>query len=146
MPTRREGPREYYERLLSEMPTGAERTVLRVLSHHVGLDSAIQKADLIGGCERLGVKFKDERQVRKVIVDLRKRGIPICASSGDSGYYLASNLEEYREFRGREYVKKIIDMQETVKSMDNSIRDMFPIEYTQYLVNKAARTGQPSMF
>lgn len=138
-------PRAYYEKLLADMPTGAERAVLRVLSFHVGLDEAIQKPDLITECAKIGTHFKDERQVRKVIVDLRKKGIPICASSGESGYFLAATLEEYREFRGREYVSKIVDMKATVSAMDAHVKQMFATEYQQYQAQKAAAAGQPSL-
>lgn len=124
---------------------GAERAVLRVLSFHIGLDCAIQKAALLSECAKSGVHFKDERQLRLTIVKLRKRGIPACASSGDSGYFLAASLKEYQEFRGREYVKKIIDMRETVTAMDGCIKQMFPVEYEQYQKAKAAAAGQPSM-
>jgi hypothetical protein len=138
-------PRDYYESLLSTMPAGAERSVLRVLSYHVGLADAIQKPDLIIECAKIGTHFKDERQVRKVIVDLRKRGIAVCSSSGDSGYFLASSLTEYQEFRGREYIKKIVDMKETVTAMDTSVKQMFAPEYQRYQQEKSARAGQPSL-
>ncbi|MDI6770123.1 MAG: hypothetical protein QMD04_10680 [Anaerolineales bacterium] len=137
--------RDYYDQLITSMPFGAERIVLRVLSFRVGLKHAIQKADLIIECAKAGIVFKDERQVRKTIVDLRKRGIPICSSSGESGYYLAANLAEYREFVGREYIKKITDMRETVKAMNDSIRIMFPGEYAQYQADKADAAGQPQL-
>jgi hypothetical protein len=141
----RQSPREYYDRLIADLPAGAERSVLRVLSYHISLDHAIQKPDLISECAKLGTHFKDERQVRKVIVDLRKKGIPICASSGESGYYLAANLTEYQEFRGREYVKKIQDMTITVKAMDNAAREMFQVEYAEYKRQQSEQAGQPSL-
>lgn len=137
--------RDYYESLIASMPVSAERAVLRVLSFRIGLANAIQKADLIAECAKAGTVFKDERQARKTIVDLRKRGIPICSSSGESGYYLAANLAEYREFVGREYLKKISDMRETVTAMNDSIRTMFPREYAQYQAEKAAAAGQPQL-
>ena len=142
MPTR---PRDYYEHLIDAMPAGAERTVLRVLTFHIGLANSIQKPDLIDACAEMGTKFSDERQVRLTIVKLRKAGIPACASSGESGYFLAATLEEYREFRGREYVKKICDMRETVTAMDASAKAMFPTEYQQYLQEKATKAGQPAL-
>lgn len=138
-------PREYYENLIEKMPAGAERAVFRVLSHHIGLANAIQKADAIAGCAKLGTHFQDERQFRLIVVKLRKHKIPVCASSGESGYYLAANLEEYREFRGREYVKKIIDMHETVNAMDETIKSMFAAEYAAYQKAKAEKAGQLSL-
>lgn len=138
-------PRDYYESLIAGMPVGAERAVLRALSFHVGLADAISKDDLLDACRETGTPFSNERQLRLTIVKLRKAGIPVCASSGESGYYLAATLEEYREFRGREYVKKIIDMRETVTAMDGSIASMFPNEYQEYQREKAARAGQPAL-
>jgi hypothetical protein len=138
-------PREYYESLLSSMPMGAERIVLRVLSFHIGLKCAIQKPDLISESAKHGAHFSNERQVRLTIVDLRKQGVPVCASSGESGYYLAGTLEEYKEFRGREYVKKIVDMRETVTAMDDHVKQMFPGEYEAHLKAKAEAAGQPSL-
>lgn len=141
----RKSPRDYYEKLIAEMPAGAERSVLRVLSYHVGLSAAIQKPDLISECGKMGIHFKDERQARLVVVKLRKRGVPACSSSGDSGYFLAATLEEYREFRGREYLKKIMDMKSTVQAMDNSVRQMFQAEYAEYKRTQAEAAGQPTL-
>jgi hypothetical protein len=80
-----------------------------------------------------------------VIVRLRKAGVPICASSSDSGYYLAANLAEYQEFRDREYKKKIADMRETMFAMDKAIKAMFPDEYAAYKQAEAAAAGQPAL-
>jgi hypothetical protein len=141
----RKSPRNYYDHLISEMPAGAERAVLRVLSFHIGLGQAIQKDTLISESAKHGAHFSNERQVRLTIVDLRKQGIPICASSGESGYYLAGTLEEYKEFRGREYVKKIVDMRETVSAMDNHVKRMFAGEYAEYKRQQSEQAGQPSL-
>ena len=136
---------DYYDHLLANIPFGAEKVVLRALSGHIGLDHAIQKPDLIAASKRLGATFKDERQLRIIIVRLRKAGVPVCASSGESGSFLAASLEEYREFRGREYIKKIIDMRETVDAMDQHIRRMFPQEYQDYQREKSNCAGQPPL-
>jgi hypothetical protein len=141
----RKSPRDYYDRLITEMPAGAERSVLRVLSYHIGLTNAIQKPELIGECAKTGAHFSDERQVRLVIVKLRKSGVPICSSSGESGYFIAENLSEYMEFRGREYVKKIVDMKETVTAMDGTAKQIFSGEYAEYQKAKAEAAGQPSL-
>ena len=138
-------PRTYYQKLLLTMPSGAERTVLNILYSHIGLADAIQKPELITGCQQHGTKFSDERQLRLTIVKLRKAGVPVCASSGESGYFLASSLDEYAEFRDREYVKKIVDMRETVTAMDEQIKQMFPADYDNYRKQKAMAAGQPQL-
>jgi hypothetical protein len=139
-------PREYYEQLIASLPVGRERAVLRVMTWHVGQAQAVRKDELMLACEKMGVRFSDERQVRLTIVELRKRGVPICSSSGDAGYYLPATMDEYREFRAREYVKKIIDMRETVTAMDDQVRAMFPADYARYLRDRAAAAGQPSLW
>jgi hypothetical protein len=138
-------PRDRYDRLIASMPASAERVVLRVLSYHIGLERAIQKPNLITECAKGGCVYSNERQLRLTIVALRKAGVPVCASSGESGYYLAGSLAEYQEFRGREYVKKILDMRETVAAMDAAVREMFASEYQDYKRCQAERTGQPAL-
>lgn len=81
-------PAQYYESLIADMPVGAERVVLRILSHHIGLANAAEKAYLLNACATAGAVFSNERQLRLTIVKLRKAGVPVCASSGESGYYL----------------------------------------------------------
>lgn len=138
-------PREYYEKLIASLPVGRERAVLRVMTWHVGQAQAVRRDEIARAAEKMGVRFSDERQVRLAIVELRKRGVPICSSSGDAGYYLPATLDEYREFRAREYVKKIVDMRETVAAMDNQVRSMFPADYARYLRGRGA-AEQPSLW
>ena len=138
-------PKANYERLINDMPAGADRTVLRVMSYHQGQDNAIQKLDSMAECAKLRARMSDERQIRLVIVKLRKQGIPICSSSGESGYFLAATLAEYMEFRAREYVKKITDMRETVTAMDGTARAMFPAEYAEHKRQQAEAAGQPQL-
>lgn len=138
-------PREFYEQLIRDMPAGAERVVLRALSFHIGAGQAASKDALLAASAAAGAAFSNERQLRLTIVKLRKAGIPVCASSGDSGYFLASGYEEYREFRGREYIKKINDMRETVTAMDGSAKSMFPSEYEDFQRSRAEQSGQPAM-
>ena len=71
-------PRQYYESLLASIPEGAEYLVMKILLFHIGLPNAILKPDLLETCERNGKKM-DERQLRIVIVKLRKAGVPVCA-------------------------------------------------------------------
>lgn len=138
-------PKIYYDGLLADMPAGADRAVLRVLSYHIGAKSAIRKETLMSECAKVGVRFGDERQARATIVRLRKAGVPICSSSGDSGYFLAGTLPEYYEFRNREYVSKIADMRETVAAMDDRAKALFVNEYRDYKRRQAEDYGQPTM-
>ncbi len=125
------------------MPAGRKRAVIRVLTDRVG--ETISKVAAMDECAKLGVMFSDERQFRLTVVELRKEGWPICSSSTDSGYFLASTLAEYQEFRAREYLKKIMDMRSTVFAMDETARAMFPAEYAEYKRQQAEAAGQPQL-
>jgi hypothetical protein len=154
MPPR--SPKARFDQLIADIPAGSERAVIRVLTFHFGLKNSIAKElgndpqkqkrpNLMDECALMGSRFSDERQLRSTIVKLRKAGYPICSSSGDGGYFLPSDLGEYREFRGREYISKIIDMRETVDRMDAFVKLMFPDEYEQYQREKSERAGQPAL-
>jgi hypothetical protein len=113
--------------ILAEIPYGFVERVGTVLEGYAGKEHAASKAQLMESLKRLGFGVDlspatFERQVRLAIVALRKRGALICSSSGDGGYYLAANREEYDEFVEREYKGKIVDMQETVDAMNQAAR------------------------
>ncbi len=119
-------PRQYYEKLLDDMPPGLDRAVLSILRFHIGLAEAIEKEPLILTLENGGFHLKDERQVRIAIVKLRKAGVPVCSSSAESGYFLPATHQEFTAFVAREYWKKIKDMTETALSMTRPISKIFP--------------------
>lgn len=126
----RKTPAEIYETEILDMPPGLERAVLRTLDFYHGLDHAIEKPTLLLELRKLGfgqtVKPDTfERQVRRQIVLLRKKGYLICASSGEGGYFIASNRAEYDEFAQNEYRAKIIDMSDTLRAMDEGARRLY---------------------
>ena len=115
------------DEILAEIPFGFVERVGTVLEHYVGKERSISKAELMNSLQRLGFgngtsPATFERQVRIAIVALRKKGAPICSSSGDGGYFVAMNRFEYDEFVEREYKGKIQDMQETVDAMNATAR------------------------
>lgn len=118
-------PREFYKEEIKRLEPGLPRAVLSVMRLHVGLENAIGKGNLIEEMKRMGFLRKitlvsAERKTREVIKRLRREGYLICSSSGEGGYYLASNWKEYDEFIQIEYRGKIIDMAETVRAMDKT--------------------------
>jgi len=117
-------PKQFYDLLISNMPHGIERAMLRVLSYHMGKENAISKPDLMLELKRLGFRTS-ERQARACIVELRKHGHLIASSSGEGGYFLCSSMEEYNEFAQVEYKSKIVDMSQTLAAMDEGARDLF---------------------
>lgn len=113
--------------IIEQMDAGLDRAVLRCLEKREGAILSIQKLDLMHDLNRMGfgtrLKFSTfERQVRTCIVDLRKRGYLICSSSGDTGYYLAATRAEFDDFIQREYMGRIVDMQETVMAMEGEAK------------------------
>jgi hypothetical protein len=120
-----------YKKLIASMPKGIERDTLRVISYHIGKERAIGRTALVASLSEQGI-HSNERAVRFVIRDLRREGHLICSTPGDNGgYYLASNLAEYQDFRQAEFVAKIIDMNETVRAMDHAAKSAFGVGYQQ---------------
>lgn len=114
-----------YDLLIAEMPAGLERATLRALSFHLGKARAIGRVGLVEMLRLEGFEV-NERQVRRCIHDLRRKGRLICSAPGeDGGYYLAASLVEFREFCERELHPKAIDMLETESAMKESARQQF---------------------
>lgn len=114
-----------YDTLISTMPAGLERAILRVLAKRVGRENAVGRKDLVKLIYSLGIE-SHERQVREAIKDLRRDGHLICSAAGeDGGYYLAATLAEYHEFMEREFNAKISDMAETKRKLDAAAREQF---------------------
>ncbi len=94
-------PRQFYEELISQMPHGLERALLRVLSYHIGKDNAISRPELLNDLARMGFRVHD-RQARKGIEELRNNGHLIGASSGDGGYYIIADQAEFEAYIAEE--------------------------------------------
>lgn len=106
-----------FDAMISAMPAGLDRAILRVLSFHIGKERAIGRYALVRILQPQGFDAS-ERQVRQTIHDLRRAGNLICSMPGESGgYYLAASLEEFQEFIDRELHPKAIDLLETEKAM-----------------------------
>ena len=120
-----------YKKLIDAMPKGIERDTLRVISYHIGKERAIGRTALVAALSQTGI-HTNERAVRIIIRDLRRDGHLICSTPGDNGgYYLASNLAEYEEFRQAEFAAKITDMAETMRAMDHAAKTAFGVGYQQ---------------
>jgi hypothetical protein len=114
-----------YHQLVSQIPVGLEGELVRILSAHVGYPQAIGREKLVLTV-RLAGRDVNERVVRQVIHDLRRKGHLICSAPGESGgYYLAANLVEFQEFYERELHAKALDLLETEKVLKESARRQF---------------------
>lgn len=116
-------PRQFYEELISQMPHGLERALLRVLSYHIGKDKAISKPDLLADLARMGFRVH-ERQARKAIEELRNNGHLIGASSGDGGYYIIANEDEYNDYVAEE-TSRATKILERLRAQDAQAKKVF---------------------
>lgn len=119
-----------YEWMLANMPSGLDRTVLRVLTYHRGELHLIEREDLLAEAQKQpGMQATEDRQMRESIHELRLSGVRICHSerrvtdpvtgktSVKFGYYLAKTEDEYAEFRAR-YGSYARTIWQTIKAMD----------------------------
>ena len=67
------------------------------------------------------VKDRD-RWIRNQIHKMRLQGTPICSSSGDGGYWIAKDLDEYLEF-DRQYTKAAKQIFKASKAMRKTMND-----------------------
>lgn len=59
-----------------------------------------------------------DRKVRNLAGELRDKGIRVCGTSNESGYWIAQSEVEYKEFRAN-YISKAVTILNRVKAMDN---------------------------
>lgn len=121
-----EYPKAYYNKyrdLISTLPFGLERAVLRVLSFHIGRSNPILRADLLASVSAFNI---NERQLREQIRQLRRKGHLIGSAPGEvGGYYLISSSDEFQAFLQNEFLALISDMSETVTIMRKSADSLF---------------------
>ena len=77
--------------------------VLGELVKHIGGEKAIDMGELFSlvlGKDHTGTKINGTRQVRRIITELRKEGIPICSSTlkNGGGYFLPAVASELEDF------------------------------------------------
>lgn len=106
---------------LEGLEPGVERALLRILTFHVGSDQAIVKEKLIADLKKHGFVV-EERVIRALINDLRKRGHLICSKGGaGGGYWLAGSREEMEEFLEREVHSRAMDLLEQEKALRSAM-------------------------
>lgn len=133
--------RDVYDSIIQQMEPGTERAVLRVISMHAGQENAISREELARALNQLGFGLEAaamtfDRKIRYAISSLRKAGVLICSSSGDHGYYIARDQDEYEAFAAAEYRAKISDMATTLSAMDKAAEKQF---------GKRPPAGQPQL-
>lgn len=98
--------------------------VIRIVNRYTALEP-IGRGELVNLVRSRGYDV-DERTVREAVEAARNFGQLICSRSGSNGgYYMARDLDEYQEFRQREYMAKATTMLATVKAMDKGAQREF---------------------
>lgn len=122
-----------FEKIISAMPFGLDRALLRVLAFHNGRENAIGRGEMVDTLKRHGFDVH-ERQARQVIHDLRRDGHLICSAPGEAGgYYMAQSNREVDDFIQRELHPKAMDLLETEKSIRESAKKKFGDGYQESL-------------
>jgi hypothetical protein len=104
---------------------GLDKTVLFILSYHVGSERAIGREALVLAVAKMG-QGVNERAARQCIHDLRRKGHLILSMPGiDGGYYMADSLAEFETFDRMEFGAKISDMNETRQAMLKAAKIQF---------------------
>lgn len=107
------------------LPAALIAAVRNVLNMHVGRSQAIPRPELLRQV-RLRCAT-DDRKLRQVINHLRKTGVLILSTGGESGgYWLAADADEAEEFIQAEFISRARDLQEQAKAMRQAIEDQWP--------------------
>lgn len=75
------------------MSAADRNALLTVLSRHIGQDNGLTVERLAARLYGPGATARDQRQIRKLVVELRRQGEHICADPGH-GYYIAQTEAE----------------------------------------------------
>lgn len=102
----------------------AKDVVLKIISKR-NAENPVNQFDLAELVNRHGFQLS-ERSIRQLISELRKDGVLILSVSREGGgYWLAQSREEYMEFRHVKFNAQILDMLETLKTMDSAADKQF---------------------
>ena len=111
--------------LISSLPAGVERAILRVLSFHQGAENAIPRFNLLADIKWHGFDIS-EREMRAAINSLRKGGALICSAGGLSGgYYSPASPQELEDYFSRELHPRAMDLLEQERAMKEAAEKLW---------------------
>jgi hypothetical protein len=102
---------------------GRKDALLKYLeTYHQGKETAIRASDL---AKLFG--DKTDRPTRMAIQDLRNDGSLILSNAhgGKKGYFIASTIQEYKEFREQNFRNRALSILHTDSMMAKSARQVF---------------------
>lgn len=103
--------------LLATIPEVVDRAIILILSRHVGRDRSLPRQELLDQVKDNGYKIND-RSLRLAINRIRKSGVPICSTGGQSGgYWTAAGWQELNEYLDNEVRSRITDLKDQEKAL-----------------------------
>lgn len=104
-----------------KVPAGLYKIIKVTLDQAVGKDKAVLRDELLRISRGMPLlRNVDDRMVRAAIEQLREEGFPICNMEGGDGYFTASDMPEYQDFR-KKYGSHAITIFKRVKAMDTTV-------------------------
>jgi len=102
-------------------PEGLIRIIRVTLEYALGPEKAVERARLLEISRGMPMlRNVSDRQVRAAIEELREEGLPICNMERGDGYYLATSMAEYQQFRIK-YGSHAFTLLKRVKAMDATV-------------------------
>jgi hypothetical protein len=106
-----------------------EKSVLLIISYHIGRKNVISGARLLFELQCQGFDIKDTRYFREIINKLRKEGYAIGSTGGiKGGYWLCANMEELEAFLKVQFHDFAMDLLEQESAMRKGASRMWGIQ------------------
>lgn len=104
--------------------------VMQAFTRHIGKGNPIGRWELVAWIFGAAAAVQQDdnnladRQIRESIARLRKGGALICNLGDGRGMYLASNYDEYAEFR-QYYGSAAFEKLEVIRALDSAAQEQF---------------------
>ncbi len=105
---------------LQEIKSESYQKLLEVMASHRDYKNPISRQSLE---EQIGLS---DRNIRLMIRQARRRGIPILSDSSNYGYFLSYRDADISRFLNREILSKIKDLSETFQALSVHIKPVDP--------------------
>ena len=117
------------ESLSEDIKQRLEKSVLLIISYHIGRKNVISGARLLFELQCEGFDIKDTRYFREIINKLRKEGYAIGSTGGiRGGYWLCENMQELDAFLKVQFHDFAMDLLEQESAMRKGAARMWGIQ------------------
>lgn len=113
-------PFETYQKIVNSITTYDERKCSRIMLEHIGYENRITLEELTRSLFG-AMTANNERKTRLILETLVSHyRLPVCATSGIAGRWLAANREEI-ESTARDLESRIPDIQERARALRSCV-------------------------